>query len=152
MAIMAESQRHDARGTARLLAAAARDSINNPDIAATREAELSNIYRLLETYRVDPHFDQTTTTSRPSPQSPSLPSLRPSALRHVSDVRAALDGAMTGVFADQPPEQAIGLIVAVLKNVVYPAKNQDRPSKEDCMKAAPFFDKMLDGLRVTVAA
>ena len=51
MPIMAAQGQNDARGTARLLAIAARDCVSNPTVATEQTVVLNNVYRLLEAYR-----------------------------------------------------------------------------------------------------
>ena len=103
MPIMSAQQKNDARGTARLLARAASDSIRNPRPApATREVLLNNVFRLLEAYRATAFFG-----SEPSPRPYSARvteaiSLLPRAERHVRDVKVAMEKAKLRHFQGSP--------------------------------------------------
>jgi hypothetical protein len=56
MPIMSAHTQNDARGTARLLALSARDTLRSRDMATASEVALNNAYRFLEAFRVNPRF------------------------------------------------------------------------------------------------
>jgi hypothetical protein len=143
---MSAQQKNDARGTARLLALAARDSIRNPrDVPATRELLLNNVYRLLEEYRVTAFFGSESSLRPYSVRATEAISLLPRAERHVKDVRAAMESAQATAFPGQPKDQAIEAVVRVLRGITYPERFGS-PSDEDLARASTFFDEVVSCL------
>ncbi len=142
MPIMAAQGQNDARGTARLLAIAARDCVSNPTVATEQTVVLNNVYRLLEAYRRNVLPEADSPARRLPPTATEVLSLLPAAERHVSDVRAALDGAVAVAFGDRPSEQAINVIEEVLRGVAYP-KAHKYPSADNRAAATKFFEELL---------
>lgn len=143
MPIMSAQQKNDARGTARLLALAASDSIRNPPaIPATREVVLNNVYRLLEAYRVTAFFGL-----EPSPRPYSAPgaeaiSLLPRVEHNVRDVKIAMEAAQAIAFPGQSKDQAMEAVARVLRAIIYP-ENSAKPSNEELANAGQFFDEVV---------
>ena len=147
MPIMSAQQQNDARGTTRLLALAASDSIRNASSAGSREVVLNNMYRLLEAYRVNTFFGLEP-QAKPFPsRATEMISLLPRAERHVKDVRIALEKALAVVFPGQPKDEAIGTIEKVLRGITYPERFE-APSDDDRAKAGGFFDEVVARLKV----
>lgn len=145
MPIMSAHQQNDARGTARLLALAARDSIRNTSSAASREVVMNNVYRLLEAYRANAFFG-IETRAKPFPaRATEAISLLPRPERHVRDVRIALEEALAVAFPGQSKDEAIRVIEGVLRGITYPGQF-DNPSDDDCIKAGSFFDEVVTRL------
>ena len=146
MPIMSAQQKNDARGTARLLALAASESIRNPQpIPATREIVLNNMYRLLEAYRVTVFFGLEPSPRPYSARTTEAISLLPRAERHVRDVKVAMEQALAVAFPGQSKDQAINAVVRVLRGITYPGQF-DTPSDEDRTKAGSFFDEVIGRL------
>lgn len=143
MPIMSAQQKNDARGTARLLALAARDSIRNPQtIPNTREVVLNNVYRLLEAYRVTAFFGLEPSPRPYSASAAEAISLLPRAERNVKDVKVAMDAAHAIAFPGQSKDEAIEAVARVLRGITYP-ENIAKPSDEELAKAATFFDEVV---------
>lgn len=143
MPIMSAQQKNDARGTARLLALAASDSIRNPQtIPATREVVLNNMYRLLEAYRVTAFFGLEPSPRPYSASAAEAISLLPRPERNVKDVKAAIAAAQAVAFPGQSKDEAMGAVANVLRGITYP-ENAAKPSDEDLAKAGRFFDEVV---------
>jgi hypothetical protein len=146
MPIMSAQQKNDARGTARLLAVVARDSIRNPQaIPAARELALNNVYRLLEAYRVTAFFGLEPSPRPYSASTTEAISLLPRAERNVKDVKVAMDAAQAIAFPGQSKDQAIQAVAKVLRGITYP-ENAAKPSDEELAKAGRFFDEVVTRL------
>jgi hypothetical protein len=146
MPIMSAQQKNDARGTARLLALAASDSIRGPrPIPGTREVVLNNVYRLLEAYRVTAFFGLEPSPRPYSARATEAISLLPRAERHVNDVQVAMEKTQAVAFPGRSKDQAIDAIVRVLRGITYPGRF-DRPSDEDLANASAFFDEVVTRL------
>jgi hypothetical protein len=148
MPIMAAHNRNDARGAARLLASAARDSIANPAVARDREVALNNVYRLLEAFRVNAFFDTDLSTRQYPQGAAETLTLMPPIQRNQEYVRDALESAIQSAFADQSRDRAIEIVENVLRAVSYPNDFQ-MPSVDDQRKAARFFDELLRNLQLS---
>jgi hypothetical protein len=147
MPIMSAQQQNDARGTARLLALAARDSIRTKSDVASREVVLNNVYRLLEAYRANAFFGLEP-RARPFPaRATEAISLLPRPGRHVREVRVALEEALAAAFPGQPKQEAIGVIEDVLRGITYPERFE-KPSDDHRAKAGRFFDEVVTRLNV----
>src|SRR5260370_36304458 len=107
MPIMSAHEQNDARGTARLLALAARDSIRDPSSATEHEVALNNLYRLLEAYRVSAFFGMEPRARQFPPRVTEAISLLPRSKRRVRDVRVALEQARAAVFMGQSKDDAV---------------------------------------------
>jgi hypothetical protein len=146
--VMSAQQKNDARGTARLLALAASDSIRNPAIIpATREVVLNNMYRLLEAYRVTAFFGLEPSPRPYSARAAEAISLLPRMERNVKDVKVAMEAAQAITFPGRSKNQAIEAVVRVLRGVAYP-ENYPKPSDKDLEKATQFFDEVVTRLSV----
>lgn len=142
MPIMSAQGRNDARAAAWLLASEARDCLDNPAIAPAHSTLLNNVYRLIESYRVNMFFGfERTSSYQPSQETiSSAPPLE----QHVADVRDALDRALEIAFTGQPKEAAVDVIEKVLKGVLYPEPNA--PSDAEKTKVRLFFSEMVQHL------
>jgi hypothetical protein len=147
MPIMSAHEQNDARGTARLLALAARDSIRDPSSATEHEVALNNLYRLLEAYRVSAFFGMEPRARQFPPRVTEAISLLPRSKRRVRDVRVALEQAQAAVFMGQSKDDAVRLLEKVLRGITYPAQF-DHPSEDDRSKADIFFNKVVEHLSV----
>jgi hypothetical protein len=147
MPIMSAQQQNDARGTTRLLALAASDSIHKRSDATSREVVLNNVYRLLEAYRANAFFGLEPRARRFPARATEAISLLPRQGRHVREVRAALEEALAAAFPGRPKEEAIGVIEDVLRGITYP-QQFEKPSDDDCLKAGRFFDGLVSRLNV----
>jgi hypothetical protein len=145
---MAADGRNDARGAARLLAHAAKECVENPNLAPAREVALNNVYRLLEAYKTNALFGHEPLARRYPQGSAAMLTLMPAAERHVVDVREAMEQAVGDVFANQPKKQAIESVESVLRAVVYP-QNFGQPSEQERTKVANFFDRFLQHLQTS---
>jgi hypothetical protein len=146
MPIMAAHSRNDARGAARLLAIAARDSIANPAVAHDREVALNNVYRLLEAFRANAFFDADLSARQSQQGTADTLTLLPPVQRNQGYVRDALDRAIGSAFAGESRDHAIEIVENVLRAVTYP--NEFRmPSRVDQRRAAYFFDELLRNLQ-----
>lgn len=114
MPIMAAHGRSDARGTARLLANMALESINNPKQGEPQEVALNNMYRLLQSFRKDTFFGREAPADVPRSSAEKL-TLRPPMERNVRDVKQALEEAVTVAFAGQSKDAAIEVVENVLR-------------------------------------
>lgn len=147
MPIMSAQQQNDARGTTRLLALAASESIRKKSDATSREVVLNNVYRLLEAYRGNAFFGLEP-RARPFPaRATEAISLLPRPGRHVREVRMALEQALAAAFPGRTKQEAIGVIEGVLRGITYP-EQFEKPSDEDCTKARSFFDEVVSRLNV----
>ena len=144
MPIMAAHERSDARGTARLLAGAARDCIRNPAIAPDSEVVLNNVFRLLESYRT--LGLQAPARKRPEGVRDSL-SLMPPPERHVNEVKVALERAVASAFAGETKDDAINTVESVLQALAYPGHFQ-QPSDAERTKATRFFEDVIRNLKL----
>jgi hypothetical protein len=143
MPIMSAQQKNDARGTARLLALAASDSIQHPQaIPATREVVLNNMYRLLEAYRVTAFFGLEPSPRPYSARAADAISLLPRAERNVKDVKVAMEAAQAIAFPGQSKDEAMMAVARVLRGITYPA-NATKPSDEELANARRFFDEIV---------
>jgi hypothetical protein len=141
MPIIAANEQNDARGTARLLASAVSEYIKNPRRSAVYKTALNNAFRLLEAYRTNAFFGFEPPLQENSQETIETLTLLPPIERHVSDVRAALENAISEVFNDATEDQAIDTIEAVLRAAVNP-KRFASPSAELRAKAATVFEKL----------
>jgi hypothetical protein len=142
---MAAHSRSDARGTARLLAALALASIDNPERNEPEEITLNNMYRLLQSFRRDAFFGrEDAQESRPRSAAEKL-TLRPPVERNVREVRKALEEATETAFRGRSQSEAIEAVEKVLRWLAYPKKN-DRPSEDDRERTASFFRELIDRL------
>ena len=147
MPIIAANEQNDARGTARLLARAVSQYIKNPHIGADHRTALNNAFRLLEAYRTNAFFGYEPPLQENSQETTEALTLLPPIERHVSDVRTALEKAISEVFADAPEEQAIDTIENVLRAIVNPKKFRS-PSPELRMKTATVFERLCQQLQL----
>lgn len=146
MPITAAYEHNDARGTARLLAAIARDCVRDPSIAAQHEVAMNNVYRLLQAYRTQAFFGLEPAYQVSPDESIEALTLLPPVERHVKDVRDALEHALRTTFASEPQEHALDLIESVLRAVTYP-ENGGHVPPEKSQKVTRFFDSMLSSLQ-----
>ena len=142
MPIMAAQGRNDARTAAWLLASGAKDCLENPAIAPAHATMLNNVYRLLESYRVNVFFGFERLTSYQQPT--DTISLVPPLEQHVGAVREVLDRALNTAFAGQSKNEAVELIKNVLKGVAHP--DFGAPSDADKTKVKLFFSEMAQHL------
>jgi hypothetical protein len=147
MPIMASQGRSDARGTAQLLASMALDCIANPAVARDREVALNNVYRLLESYRVNRFFGADLPRQGIQNEAQKLSLKRP-VERHVKEVREALEHARKTAFGDASKDDAVQKLESVLRSVAYPDVEEDRATPEDQQKATHFFRALADYLKV----
>jgi hypothetical protein len=146
MPIMSAQQKNDARGTTRLLALAASDSIRNPGRhAGDREVILNNAYRLLEAYRATAFFGLERARSPYAPRAAEAISLLPRTERNVKDVKTAIEAAQAKAFPGQSKDEAVGAVTRVLQGIAYPAKF-DMPTDTEVATAAGFFDALVERL------
>lgn len=138
MPIMASQSGSDARGAAKLLAAAAHQCISDPGTAPQHQVALNNVYRLLETFRTNASFGLRRPARQSSRNAVETLSIMPPAERHVKEVRDALERAIEDSFAGCSIEQAVGTIEDVLRAVAYPNKYPE-PSIDDRQKTEQFF-------------
>jgi hypothetical protein len=147
MPIIGASERNDARGTARILATAARDCINNPKRAPAQEVALNNVYRLLEAYRTNAFFGLELPVHDSSEDVAETLTLLPPLETHVRDVRVALEKAIAEVFVGVSQDRAIEAIEDVLRAVAYPNQFK-KPSIDARTKAASVFEKVHQHLQL----
>ena len=146
MPIMAAHGQNDARVAARLLASTAVDCLRDPATAGQWEVALNNVYRLLESFRINQFFGHEA-PSRKSPHgAPETLSLVPPMERHVKEVRLALAKALDVTFADQPRDEAIVAVEKVLQGLAYPHKFGE-PSHDELQRATRFFEGVLEHLK-----
>jgi hypothetical protein len=143
MPIMSAHGQNDARGTARLLALAARDCIRNPQ--RTQEVMLNNLYRLLEAYRVTAFFGLEPSPGPYSARTAEAISLLPRAEHNVKDVKLAIEAAQAAAFPGQSKDQAVEAITRVLRGIAYPNEFV-KPSAEELTKADSFFEEVITRL------
>jgi hypothetical protein len=147
MPIMAAHSRNDARGSARLLATAARDALANPGVARDREVALNNVYRLLEAFRAETLLD-IDLSARQNPQDAAEAlSLMPPVQRNQGYVRDALERAMGSAFANESRDRAIETVENVLRAAAYPNEFQV-PSLDAQARTVRFFDELLRNLQL----
>ncbi|MGB7097576.1 MAG: hypothetical protein WBD95_02250 [Xanthobacteraceae bacterium] len=151
MPIMASQGRSDARGTAQLLAGMALDCIANPAVARERQVALNNVYRLLESYRVNRYFGSELRSQGYQNEAQRLALKRP-VERHVKEVRDALEYARKVAFGDASKDDALQRLETVLRLVTYPDANEGQVSDEDQQRATQFFRALGDHLRVGLEA
>jgi hypothetical protein len=145
MPIMAAHSRSDARGTARLLAAMALASIDNPKRGEPEEITLNNMYRLLQSFRRDTFFGrEVLQESRPRSAAEKL-TLRPPIERNVREVRKALEEAAATAFHGRSEDEAIEAVEKVLRWIAYPKKT-DQPSDDDRTRTVSFFQELIGRL------
>jgi hypothetical protein len=144
MSIMAAQGSNDARASARLLAGVAKECIEDPTTAPSRAVVLNNVYRLLETYRVNPFLGIDRTAAYPQTQESEA--LNPLAEQHVQDVRDVLRRAVEMAFEGQSIDDAILIVEDVLRGMAYPDKF-DAPKDSEKVKAMKFFSEVLKGLQ-----
>jgi hypothetical protein len=139
MPIVAAQGRSDARAAAWLLASGAKDCLENPATASAHVAVLNNVYRLLESYRVNAFFgfERFPTYQQPGETISLVPPLE----QHVGTVRDVLDGALRTAFSDWSKDDALKLIEDVLKSLAYPGSAQT--SDADKHRAKQFFAEIL---------
>src|SRR5882672_6494726 len=123
MPITAVHEQNDARGTVRLLAAAAKNFIGDAPEPLNKEVALNNVYRLLEAYRTNAFFGlEAPAVQFPRDTAETL-SLLPPVERHMQDVRDALDHALNAAFAGQSTAQGLDLVENVLRAIAYPQEH-----------------------------
>ena len=126
MPIMAMHEQNDARGSARLLANAAKRGIENPRIAPRQKIALNNLFRLLEAYRSHRFFgfDYEPRAEWGSEALTLLPPME----RHVAELRDALDRAFADSYSGIPREEAIKAVEELLRatRVKKPIDPRDR--------------------------
>lgn len=137
MPIMAAQERNDARSAARILASSAKACLDNPATAPANTVVLNNVFRLLESYRVNPFFELEPVFDNRHFDDISLTS----ALEvHVSAVHDALQGAVAAAFAGQSKNAAVLEIEATLKGLAYPELGA--PTNDARSRAANFFSEV----------
>jgi hypothetical protein len=148
MPIMAANAQSDVRGAAWLLVSAAQHYIEDPkNVPQSRDA-LNNVYRLLEAFRKNILFGP-----RPLPSKNNAPlglemlSIMPSSQRHLSEIREAIEEALSSSFSSTPKEQAVEKIEEVLRAAAAPDKFE--VSEEDRNSAKLFFSDLLKQLSRT---
>jgi hypothetical protein len=141
---MAAHGRSDARGTARLLANMALDSINNPRRGEPQEVALNNMYRLLQSFRKDAFFGREAPADAPVEASEKL-TLRPPIERNVRDVRQALEGATAVAFEGLSKDNAIEVVESVLRWIAYP-RTSIEPSAQDRARTVSFLRELVERL------
>jgi hypothetical protein len=144
MPIMSARQKNDARGTVRLLAVAARDTIRGHS-TARREVVLNNVYRLLEAYRSTAFFGLEPSPRPYSARAAETISLLPRAERNVNDVKVAIEAAQAKAFPGRSKDQAIEAVANVLRGIVYPA-DFAKPTNDEVARAGDFFDEFVERL------
>jgi hypothetical protein len=147
MPIMSAQKQNDARGTARLLALAARDSIRNKSSATSREVILNNVYRLLQAYRTNAFFGSEPRAKPYPSRAAEMISLLLRPERHVREVKIALEEALAVAFPGESRDGAIGVLERVLRGITYP-EDFDKPSDDDRAKAGSFFDEVVARLNL----
>jgi hypothetical protein len=143
MPIMASHGRSDARGTARLLANMALESIANPTRGDPQEVALNNMFRLLQSFQKDLFFGQETPDQR-TPTSADKLTLRPPSERHVREVKEALEQATAAAFGDVSKDQAMASIEKVLRSIAYPSKASATATER--ARATSFFKELVERL------
>ncbi|OEJ64082.1 hypothetical protein [Magnetovibrio blakemorei] len=142
MPIMAVDERNDARGAAWLLASTARDCIDDPAKAVNPQVALNNVYRLLESYRMNPFFGLAPEASSGSGDPLDALSVMQPIEQHIGEVKSALDQAIGEVFAGISEEQAIESVEAALRSIAYPQPDKNL-SEEDRKRTVRFFDEFI---------
>jgi hypothetical protein len=145
MPIMTAHGQNDARIAAHLLATTAVECLRDPRVGPESEVALNNIYRLLEAFRLNPFFGTESPTRRNPHAAETLTFVQPM-VRHVREVKHALDGALSAAFAGQSREQAIEEVEGVLRAVAYPQR-YIRPSPQQVGRATQFFEEFLSRLK-----
>jgi hypothetical protein len=146
MPIMTAQGQHDARIAARLLAHTAVDCILNPSIATDRTIALNNVYRLLETFKVNPFFGLEDSAAIDLQEEESL-SLGQPIEKHVKEVGDAITAAIGVTFDGFTKPQAIDEVEKVLKGIAYP-QSYSAPSDNERSRAQQFFEQIMDYLKV----
>jgi hypothetical protein len=145
MPIMAANAQSDARGSAWLLASAARDSINAPERASEGRDALNNTYRLLEAFRKNVLLGVRTARTRYRIANDiEMLTILPSRERHLVQVREAIETALAKSFTETTKDQAVDTIETVLRSLLAP--EEFKVSTEDRAKAANFFSELLKRL------
>ena len=139
---MSTQGRSDARNAAWLLAVTAKDCLADPEKARRSAIALNNVYRLIESYRVNPFFGLEV-TSEPQQSSQTISPLPPLE-HHVKAVRDALEYARTIAFPGQTIDQAVTVIERVLKGVAYPESGE--PSNAERDLTTHFFSEVVQRL------
>ena len=145
MPIMAASAQSDVRGAAWLLVSAAKDYIENPINVPPSRDELNNVFRLLEAFRKNVFFaPRPLLAKNNAPHGLAMLSIMPSSHRHLSEIREAMEEALSSSFSSTPKDHAVEKIEGVLRAVAAPDKYQ--VSEEDRNGARLFFNALLKQL------
>lgn len=141
MPIMAAQGRNDARTAARMLASAAIRCLESPGSVPSHVTVLNNVYRLLESYRVNTFFG---VTAAPDYSTGSTAFSHPPLERNVGAVRNVLREAVKSTFTDRTDDEAISEIEKVIEGVAYPKRGQ--PSAADKARTVRFFSEVVERL------
>jgi hypothetical protein len=142
MPIMAAQGRNDARVAARMLAAAAIRCLEAPGSVPSQKTVLNNVYRLLESYRVNSFFG---VTSAPDYSTGSTAFSHPPLERNVGAVRNVLRDAVASAYAGRSNDDAIIEIENVIKSIAFPGQAAS-PSDADRARTVQFFSEVVQRL------
>jgi hypothetical protein len=123
------------------------DCIANPALARDREVALNNVYRLLESYRVNRFFGSELPRQGFRNEAQRLTLKRP-VERHVKEVRDALEHARKAAFGDASKDDALQRVETVLRSVAFPDGEEGQISAEDQQRTTQFFKALADRLKV----
>jgi hypothetical protein len=145
MPIMAANAQSDARGAAWLLVSAAQKYIDDPRNVPQSWDALNNVFRLLEAFRKNVFFGpRPLPVKNYAPHGLAMLSIMPSSQRHLSEIRDAMEVALSSSFSSTPKDQAVEKIESVLRAVAAPDKYE--VSEEDRKNAKLFFSNLLKQL------
>jgi hypothetical protein len=145
MPIMAANAQSDVRGAAWLLVSTAQQYIDDPRSVPQSRDALNNVYQLLEAFRKNVFFGPRPLPAKGhAPHGLAMLSIMPSSQRHFSEIRDAMDEALTSSFSSTPKDQAVERIEGVLRAAAAPDKYE--VSEEDKNSAKLFFSYLLKQL------
>lgn len=136
---MSAEGRNDARIAARLLALTAKECVEAPEKAPAQAVVLNNVFRLLEAYRVNRFFGLEPPAGYHREE--ETLSLIPQLEQHVSEVRTALERAVTAAFGGKSKDDAVATIADVLRRVTYPELGA--PATAEKNSTARFFSEVV---------
>lgn len=145
MPIMAANGQSDARGAAWLLAAAAKDCMEDPSRGPDQETALNNTFRLLESFRSNAFFAfERKPYGRTSLGSESLTLTVPSQ-SHLGDVSSAIQRSIAAAFGGVDSNDAINAVEDTLRRVADPDKF-GHPEGDSLERATTFFRELQSSL------
>jgi hypothetical protein len=145
MPIMAANAQSDVRGAAWLLVSAAQRYIDDPKKAPQSRDALNNVFRLLEAFRKNVFFRSHPLPAKNyAPHGMAMLSIMPSGQRHFSEIRDAMEQALSSSFSSTPRDQAVEKIEGVLRAAAAP--DEYEVSEEDKKRAQLFFSCLLKQL------